>query len=55
MYGSGTNNQGIGNMDYCKVLYAGAGNQYAVYYSYSDEGYFTNRLIQYSDNVWIEG
>ncbi len=36
-------------MDYCKVLYAGAGNQYAVSYSYSDDGYFTNSHIQYSD------
>ncbi len=54
MYGSGANNQGIGNMDYCKVLYAGATYGYAVYYSYSDAGYFTNSLIQYSDNAGLQ-
>ncbi len=54
MYGSGANNQGIGNMDYCKVLYAGASYGYAVYYSYSDDGYFTNSLIQYSDYAGLQ-
>ena len=49
LYGSGTTRQGIGNMDYCKVLYAGGNNQPAVYFSESDEGYFTNGLVQYSD------
>ncbi len=54
LYGSGTDKQGIGNMDYCKVLYAGAGNQYAVSYSYSDEGFFTNSLIQFSDGTGFQ-
>ncbi len=54
MYGNGANNQGTGNMDYCKVLYAGAAYGYAVYYSNSDDGYFTNSLIQYSDNAGLK-
>ncbi len=54
LYGNGANNQGIGKMDYCKVLYAGATYGYAVYYSYSDDGYFTNSLIQYSDNAGLK-
>jgi uncharacterized protein (TIGR02145 family) len=53
MYGSGANYQGIGNMDYCKVLYGGYNNGYAVYYNASDGGYFTNSLIQYSDNAGL--
>ncbi|MBN2173844.1 MAG: PKD domain-containing protein, partial [Bacteroidales bacterium] len=36
------------------VLYAGASNQYAVYYYRSDDGYFTNSLIQYSDNAGLQ-
>jgi hypothetical protein len=46
--GSGTN-QGIGNMDYCRVLYAGSSST-AVNFGHSDEGYFTNSLVQYSNN-----
>ena len=46
--GHGAGYQGIGNMDYCKVLYAGDG-AHAVYFYESDTGYFTNSLVQYSD------
>ncbi|MCB2219865.1 MAG: right-handed parallel beta-helix repeat-containing protein [Bacteroidetes bacterium] len=49
MDGNGTK-QGIGNMDYCKVLYAGASTYGAVYFNRSDEGYFKNGTIQYSDS-----
>jgi PKD repeat protein len=47
MNGSGTD-QGIGNMDYCSVLYGGSSTA-AVFFNRSDEGYFTNSLVQYSD------
>jgi len=47
--GDGSSKQGIGNMDYCKVLYAGYINNPAVYFFKSDTGYFTNSLVQYSD------
>jgi hypothetical protein len=50
LYGSGTSYQGIGNIDYCKVLYGGYGNNNAVKFYYSDSGYFKNSLIQYSDS-----
>jgi PKD repeat protein len=43
--------QGIGNMDYCKVLYAGSSGSGAVNFSQSDEeGYFKNGTIQYSES-----
>jgi len=43
--------QGIGNMDYCKVLYAGSSGSGAVNFSKSDEeGYFKNGTIQYSES-----
>jgi hypothetical protein len=47
--GNPAGNQGVGNIKYCKILYAGAGSKPAVYYHYSKAGYFTNNLIQYSD------
>jgi uncharacterized protein (TIGR02145 family) len=49
MDGNGTK-QGIGNMDYCKVLYSGGSNTAAVTFDWSDGGCFTNSLIQYSDH-----
>ena len=48
MYGSGAN-QGIGNMDYCKVLWGGS-SYAAVQFNQSDDGYFTNSLIQNSNS-----
>jgi len=47
--GDGSSKQGIGNMDYCKVLYAGRSYP-AVYFYKSDTGYFKNSLVQYSYN-----
>ncbi|MCB0805338.1 MAG: hypothetical protein KDC05_06025, partial [Bacteroidales bacterium] len=47
--GSGSK-QGIGNMDYCQVIYAGDNPNGAVIYSRSDNGFFTNSIIQYSDS-----
>ena len=45
--GYNNTSQGIGNMNYCKLLYAGF-NTGAVYFRRSDRGYFTNGLLQYS-------
>ena len=51
MDGDGETNQGIGNLDYCKIYYGGKygySSQPNVIYNSSDSGYFTNSLIQYS-------
>ncbi|MCB0822796.1 MAG: right-handed parallel beta-helix repeat-containing protein [Bacteroidales bacterium] len=53
LYGYNSANQGIGNMDYCQVLYAGY-QFYAIRYYYSDTGYFTNSTIRYSDNTGLK-